>query len=1075
MRTKTVGAFVEHCIKKDSPDAFEVFRLVLPQTDSRVYLGMSQHRLVYLVTVVVRRLVEQYPRLVDAVSTPATVGAEGGKAGDFYAGLFRWQDKDPLALALGEPSELSEFLKDKVYDAFCGDLAMSDAEKDLAMRMKQSVSPTVSEVNVKLDELSDASSRHDVERQVDVFAWFMQRLSSRQMMWLTQIVLKRTRVWIKEGDVLEQAPWGESAVTKFYAEGRSFDDLLRDVGGRTGGRTGGQMEGSMLAEDAGLMAEEGQAANRTRTRTTRQAQVVMGNVGNAFMYMERRFKPGNYLPMSVLVDATFDGLKVRIRRVRGEVEIELSDDDKKKGMRVCDGTVVVDAMARLAVGEEGARRDDVDFDIEADIVAWNRSKECGEPRFILEALIESDRGLHQGTEVSSDMQPSYSVVRDHLEILVLVTDVISYGDESMLSQYLQIRQECFPCFPRRRWDAEHGFRLPVHVMPLVPGTTQVGGVLISDIFEKGEDIKAFGQMVERMGARGVMLRAPEAEWNTVEKLARVQVLNSIGLSIVECVVMGFWRKQEDGIEGRVCHWLLGLRKSEGAHQAATADHPDITPITPILKLRNHLHIMDEQAALESLGSNVAPFPDPSSGLYTCSTASVQDARTQVLVSVAGSLLAPGRWSPSPLILVPTLLGISPCSSVVTSMDDIERMIDAKRTETHRDKMPSVRFRDRKVADRFIPCHKVKGKPPNRVGVLQDYNVYFVNYSTEYVAAATRYQDKKRCEELVEMLGGTLSQSFCQRVNLVIAGRPTFITNKFREMHVDIMTVAWLEKTALRMKDSGQSRTPPAELPGFLPEDYLPEWKPEEARRKNAEKNFIELFTTSERKITGKDEAQRVTEEVQEAKRIKPTVPASTPPRETTAAGKTQGVQSDAKREISIDIGPRGAPYGVPLADQSVSAVTEDRPRGQAEEPARKVLQSELEAKTGKQGNIQAVQQEIQETPVAALVGSKRSSSSLDTTVHAPATQIGPIVPTGAAPSLPSTRQAAPSPQVSATPSSVKKTMSLKERAAAVGAVGISPAPSQPATGKVAPLPDASEGTKKLSLRDRAKRLGLGKK
>ena len=104
MRSKSVEVFVGHCIAKGSSDAFEVFRLVLPQSDRRIYPGVSDYRFVYLVVVVVRRLVEQFPGLAGAVSAAGVETGGGAVVGDFYWRLFRWRDKDDLALAMGEPS-----------------------------------------------------------------------------------------------------------------------------------------------------------------------------------------------------------------------------------------------------------------------------------------------------------------------------------------------------------------------------------------------------------------------------------------------------------------------------------------------------------------------------------------------------------------------------------------------------------------------------------------------------------------------------------------------------------------------------------------------------------------------------------------------------------------------------------------------------------------------------------------------------------------------------------------------------------------------------------------------------------
>ena len=1029
---------MEHCIAKGSPDAFEVFRLVLPQSDRRLYPGVSQYRFVYLVIVVVRRLVDQFPVLAAAVG--ATGGEVGGSPveGDFYSRLFRWRDKDGLALALGEPSEVSEFLKQRVYDAFCGDHSKSEAENDLARRMGQARSPTVTEVNDKLDEFSDASRRYCVEEQADIMEWFMRQLSPRQMMWLTQMVLKRTRVWISERDVLEQAPWGEDAVQSFYAQGRSFEELLNGV------YCGISAVATVDADSVG----QGPAAKEVRS--TRRPQVVLGNVDDAFRYMERRFKPGNYSPMSVIVDAAFDGAKVRICRVQGKVDIELSEDERRKGMPACEGTVVVEAMNIWAVGgkDQGdGANGDVDFDIEADIVAWNAKKGCAEPRFILEALMEADRGLQEGTMLVSDSQPMHMVPRGHLEILVLVTDIVSVGDESMVDQYLQVRQESLAYFGGKRWGAEQGFRVPVNVVPLVPGSTLIAGTPISEVYDNMSAIKGFQRSLEHLGAKGVMLRALEAEWSTVEKMARVQVMNSMGLSIINCAVMGYWKEKEEDVEGRVSHWLLGVA-DQGDGDGDLSSTQGRT--TAILKLQNHLHIMDERAALESLETIASPVPDEV-GMYECNPLAILGAQTQMLVSVAGSLLPPGKWSSCPLVLAPTLLGLSTYGSTVTSMVDMCRLAEEKRMHVTREKLPSVRFRERKVADRFIPCRpQATTRDTARNSLLRDYNVYFVNHSTEFVAATTRYEDKKRCEELVHMLGGTLSQNYCQRVNLVIAGQPTIITNKFRGMDIDIMTVDWLERVAAAARD--HHGAPLTELPGFLPTDYLPEWDPEEDHRKKMNRNFLDLFTTDGRTTDGDESV---------AKRFKPTVtPSAMAPVASAndAVARSHPLPQEQTLTPSITTREQMTRVQAPPTDAAPQAAVDVPAQGIAQFP------HPTEFVAGTHQEEQASIMEPSYTPGTDNVRDvMRTSAPVSFSPLLP--PVPPAHPPGTAPT-PLPTALVPALQTADTPSTAQRARSLKERASSVIAMGSSI--------PLAASPDR-ERPKKLSLRDRAKRLGLGQK
>lgn len=399
--------------------------------------------------------------------------------------------------------------------------------------------------------------------------------------------------------------------------------------------------------------------------------------------------------------------------------------------------------------------------------------------------------------------------------MILVSDVLYLDDENVYEKELELRLESLETrFKYSVRDRQEGFPLRVKVLPLIPQRVMVTGVPLCVTASSVESIKTFRDTVECFGSQGVRLRALEAEWNSKERLSTVVVRTYMGASIVKGIVTGGSMVGDGGVE----YWDIGVVDSEKDNSKEDCLH-----VVPFARVRNSLVSHDS----EKLYSELKPHIEYTEKPFFRVT-SLVDSR---VVSISGMLMPPGRWNPSCAVMRnPVMLGAvlaeQKISRLATStkdialwMEDMKSKVDAT-ADGHIDVRGG---RTRTVAERFLPCDVPDKLPRNHV--LESKVVYFINHSKQPIygscqenadAKSSRRYFKESCEKLVKQLGGTVSQNYTPKVDFVVAGHPTIVTNHFsRVCNIEVMSLSWL-KGLLDLPDVDA-------LPLIGQKDFLEEW------------------------------------------------------------------------------------------------------------------------------------------------------------------------------------------------------------------------------------------------------------
>ncbi|KAL4853400.1 Dynamin-related protein 5A [Chlorella vulgaris] len=155
-RVSHVKKFIRTCIIKSTHDAFSVFRLMVPQLDTRQ--RGNYH------------LLES--KLTDCILKAAGIDKKSDEARAAYG----WKSKIKSVKA----GEFAEVLKDHIFMACC------DSDPSMEKTLK------VGELNTDLDRLVAAAGKTD--EQAVIFRELMQKTTPDQMYWIVQIILRNLKI-----------------------------------------------------------------------------------------------------------------------------------------------------------------------------------------------------------------------------------------------------------------------------------------------------------------------------------------------------------------------------------------------------------------------------------------------------------------------------------------------------------------------------------------------------------------------------------------------------------------------------------------------------------------------------------------------------------------------------------------------------------------------------------------------------------------------------------------------------------------------------------------------------------------
>lgn len=308
MKKKTVSCFIETCLDRKSDSVFEVFRLILPNLDDvRPSYGLDEYKLIYEIA----------------------LGTDLIEDHDLKESLYRWAEKDPVSIAMGEPRELSRLLEDKVFKMHCGVEEASEFCKDLKIK----------DVNRKLNELSKMAGK--VQKQAGIIKWFLQRTTARQMKWLVQIILRNVKIYTSDRMILEA--WHELAPDLLAHRGASLKDTLS----------------WLRCEDA---CEDVDLKPCWALRP--QSTMLVLDIKSAMHKMQYTGGYGR-APKSFLAEADFDGERLQVHKNENSIQYFVFEGaEKTQPNYQMLNKVIVEATCH----------DDENFILDGKLAVWNANK-----------------------------------------------------------------------------------------------------------------------------------------------------------------------------------------------------------------------------------------------------------------------------------------------------------------------------------------------------------------------------------------------------------------------------------------------------------------------------------------------------------------------------------------------------------------------------------------------------------------------------------------------------------------------------------------------------------------------------
>ena len=147
------------------------------------------------------------------------IGVMMGKNGDveYMEKLYRWKEKDDLAVVMGEATEWSQFLEEKVLHGECcaetgieqrkreqmhtgmGHAAMKKTIPEKSGEIEEKKKLNIRDVNGLLDEMNGCD---DVYGQAEILKKCTKVMSAREMRWFLQLFIRQLKVFSSEDTIL---------------------------------------------------------------------------------------------------------------------------------------------------------------------------------------------------------------------------------------------------------------------------------------------------------------------------------------------------------------------------------------------------------------------------------------------------------------------------------------------------------------------------------------------------------------------------------------------------------------------------------------------------------------------------------------------------------------------------------------------------------------------------------------------------------------------------------------------------------------------------------------------------------
>lgn len=345
-RREHIEAFLNQCIDRGSGEAFDVFRLVLPNLDTE--RGNYHIKEATLGRIFVKAL---------------GIGENTKEAKSFVD----W--KNPGVAGAGD---LSAIVESKM-------LQKSRIRNDDSMKERKSLKVGV--LNEKLDELvkiaslptpptppgDDKKTNEKFDKQSNILTYLIYRVTPRQSKWLIQIILKNMKHKCGEGPIFRA--WHPDAQAYYDSHGMSLRAVFNDL------------KDPFKPGITDIIP--GKVANPQLASTTVSSEIA---VAKLLAYEKERYgsegatASAKDIPLSFVIETKFDGERIQVHRCGNTVKYisrNAIDHGVKSRYTVLDDVVLAATGGRLTEEElkdekkngTGSKYDCV---LDGEMIVWNK-------------------------------------------------------------------------------------------------------------------------------------------------------------------------------------------------------------------------------------------------------------------------------------------------------------------------------------------------------------------------------------------------------------------------------------------------------------------------------------------------------------------------------------------------------------------------------------------------------------------------------------------------------------------------------------------------------------------------------
>lgn len=313
LRKKALSQLINSIIDRSSRSAYDVFRLIIPSLD------LERGNYFLLESSLVNVLLQA-------------------------AGISR---NDPLGKAARNwksPSMAAQagVFPDVMQSAIFNNVCFTQPRTEGARRLK------VKDINKMLDDIAQAGK--DYKKKAEILRGIMQRATSRQMYWITQIILKKIHFGIGDKSILKE--WHPSALKYYNNAGMDLKAVFNDITEYTQLVSTSIQPGKPIRPQLAVMTTSASSAYK-RMCIKKESKKILGP------------------PRPFIVETKFDGERIQVHRCQDGRVLYYSRKAIEHGAR--SNYSIMNEAIKAATGENHP------CILDGEMVVWNKTKHVFEP------------------------------------------------------------------------------------------------------------------------------------------------------------------------------------------------------------------------------------------------------------------------------------------------------------------------------------------------------------------------------------------------------------------------------------------------------------------------------------------------------------------------------------------------------------------------------------------------------------------------------------------------------------------------------------------------------------------------